>query len=427
LDFEAVEIAARRQVLRVAARAVEARLNADTSDHAGPWLPCGCGQQARYAGRHEKTFHTAIGDLALRRAYYHCAACDAGFCPRDRALGLEDGSLSPAVTRMVGLTAAMNSFAESSELLRELAGVSVEPKQVERTAEKLGREIAEDERAVVDPAPPSAPTMYLGMDGTGIPMRAAELVGRTGKQPDGSSKTREVKLAAVWTAEARDKKGHPVRDAGSVTYSAAIESAATRDTDTVLSDFARRAEREGRRRGFDSAVRRVVLGDGAPWIWKLADELFPGATQIVDIWHAKEHLSNVAKSIYGAGSDLAAAWTKQRHDELEAGNIDALLVALCTQAESHEEARKCADYVAHNWHRMTYPDFWALGLCTSTAVLEAGCKVAIGTRLKRAGMHWTVDGANAIIALRCSKLSGRFEDFWERRAQRPAPRARAAA
>jgi len=417
-------VAARRQALRVAARAVEARLNADTSDHAGASLPCACGRDARYAGRHEKTFHTAIGDLALLRAYYHCDSCDAGFCPRDRALGLEGASLSPAVTRMVGLTAAMVSFVESSELMAELAGVAVNAKQVERTAEGLGREIADNERHVVDPSPPTAPTVYLGMDGTGIPMRAAELEGRAGKQPDGSAKTREVKLVTVWTAEARDKKGHPVRDAGSVTYSAAIESAACRDTDATLSAFAQRVEREARRRGFDGAIRRVVLGDGAPWIWNLADEHFPGAIQIVDIWHAKEHLSDVAKSIYGAGTDLTAAWTKQRHDELEAGDIDALLVALCAHSGTNAEARKCVSYIAHNWHRMCYPEFWSRDLCTSSAVVEAGCKVTVGTRLKRAGMHWTVAGANAIIALRCSKLSGRFEDFWERRSQRDALPAR---
>ena len=411
--------------MQVAARAVEHRFNADTSDHAGPALPCSCGKLGRYAGRRDKTFTTVLGKMVLSRAYYHCEDCDTGFYPRDRALGLNDASVSPGVTRMIGKTAAMVSFAESTEQLGDLAGVSVDAKQVERIAEALGREIAQDERAVVEPAPPSAPTVYLGMDGTGVPMRVSELEGRKGKQADGSSKTREVKLVTVWTAEARDKRGHPVRDAGSVTYSAAIESAATRDTDALLSEFGQRVEREARRRGFEDAVRRIILGDGAPWIWKLADELFPGAIQIVDIWHAKEHLSNVAKSIYGPGSDLAAAWTKQRHDELEAGNIDALLVALCAHAGSNEEARKCVDYVVHNWHRMTYPDFWALGLCTSTAVLEAGCKVAIGTRLKRAGMHWTVAGANAIIALRCSKLSGRFEDFWERRAQRASTSAAA--
>ena len=82
-----------------------------------------------------------------------------------------------------------------------------------------------------------------------------------------------------------------------------------------------------------------------------------------------------------------------------------------------DEARKCGEYIQRNRHRMRYPELEAQGLCTSTGVVEAGCKVAIGTRLKRAGMHWTLQGANAIIALRCTKLSGRFEDCWERRSQ----------
>jgi len=180
-----------------------------------------------------------------------------------------------------------------------------------------------------------------------------------------------------------------------VTYSAAIESAASRDTDEQPSEFAQRVTREAMRRGFDRAMRRVVLGDGAIWIWNLADEHFPGAIQIVDLYHAKGHLWDVAKSIYDAGSDLGAQWAKQRRDELDDGAID---------------------YVTRNRHRMGYPELRAQGLCVGSGVVEAGCKVAIGTRLKRSGMHWTVDGANAIITLRSCRLSGRFEDFWERRA-----------
>ncbi|MEI8333388.1 MAG: hypothetical protein WCH74_05995 [Chloroflexota bacterium] len=147
--------------------------------------------------------------MTLERAAYHCAACGSGFYPRDRALGLVDTSLSPAITRMVGRAAAMVSFAESSELMGELAGIPVDAKQVERTAEALGREIAADERSVVEPEAPPAPTMYLGMDGTGIPMRAAELEGRAGKQPDGSARTREVKLVTVWTHRGTGRGGHP--------------------------------------------------------------------------------------------------------------------------------------------------------------------------------------------------------------------------
>ncbi len=209
-----------------------------------------------------------------------------------------------------------------------------------------------------------------------------------------------------------------MRDEGSVTYSAAIESAAQRDTDEESSPFATRVAREAARRGFAQAARRAVLGDGAPWIWNLATEHFPDAVQILDRYHAKQHLSGVAKAIYGATSDLGKQWARARHDELDAGNIEALLAALRAHAAANDEARKCVGYIETNRLRMRYPEFHAQGLCTSTGVVEAGCKVAIGTRLKRTGMHWTVAGANAIIALRCCTLSGRFEDFWEWRAQR---------
>jgi len=161
-----------------------------------------------------------------------------------------------------------------------------------------------------------------------------------------------------------------------------------------------------------------VLGDGATWIWNLADERFPDAVQIVDRFHVKQHLSDVAKSIYGPGSDPGGQWARARHDELDAGEIEAVLNALRVHAPNDDEARKCVDYVDGNRARMDYAVFRRAGLCTSTGVVEAGCKTVIGVRCKRAGMHWTVAGADAIIALRCCKLSGRFEDFWERRAQR---------
>jgi hypothetical protein len=412
-------MAARRQALRLAARALEQRLNADLSDHAGPQLPCRCGGVAEYHGRHQKTFESVLGPLHLERAYYHCAQCQSGFCPRDRALRLDLFSLTPGVLRMTGNSAALVSFEESSTLLHELAGVEVSAKQVERAAEALGAEIAADERGHVEKMGAVAPTMYLGMDGTGVPMRAAEVAGRAGKQPDGSAKTREAKVVTVWTAESRDQYGTPMRDPGSVTYSAAIESAAAADTNPDRSDFAERVLREATRRGFPETPRCVVLGDGSAWIWNTARELFPQATQILDRYHAKEALHRAAQSIFGATSE-SKQWAAARCMELDDGKLHAVVHALLAHRHSHSEATKCALYIFHNRARMRYPKFHVQGLCTSTGVLEAGCKVAIGTRLKRAGMHWTVRGANTIIALRCCKLSGRFEDFWERRQDRVA-------
>ena len=163
------------------------------------------------------------------------------------------------------------------------------------------------------------------MDGTGVLMRAAEVEGRAGKQPDGSSTTREVKLCTMWSAE----EGTPVRDAGSVSYSAAIERAA----------------------------RRVMLGDGAPWIWKLATEHFFDAVQIVYLFHAKQKLSDVGKSIYGATSDLANAWASVRHGELDTGKLRAIVAALAVHANACDDARRCIGYIWTNRHRMKYSQF----------------------------------------------------------------------
>jgi len=361
LDLEALELAVRQQVLRLAGAAIEQRLNADTGDERGSRTCSGCGREARFAGRRTKQVQSVLGPLRLERAYYHCSSCGQGFCPRDGQLGIENTSLSPALTRMTGTVGAMVSFEEGGELLRELAGVAVDAKQVERTAEALGKEIAEDERGNCQPCDtlPLPQTLYLGMDGTGIPLRAEELTDRQGKQADGSAKTGEVKLCTIWSAESLDEQG-------------------------------------------------------------IADEQFPEALQIVDRFHAKQHLSDLAKALYGPTAPRTSQWADRRKEELDTGKFQALLQAVRRQVSRSEEARRCLHYFQTNRHRMRYREFHAQGICTSTGVVEAGCKVAIGTRLKRAGMHWTIRGSNAIIALRCSKLSGRFQDFWERRSERRA-------
>ena len=415
-DFQALETEARRVALQLMGQAVASKLNADRSDEHGPHLPCACGAEARFAGRRPKTFTTALGPLTLERAWYHCDQCHCGFSPRDRALGIDDTCLSPAALRMLAITAARTSFAGTSALLRELAGLAVAPKTVERHAEALGREVADDECRVIEPEPCDAPTLYLGLDGTGVPARKGEVEGRGGKQPDGSAKTREAKLAVVWSAQTHDQEGRPVRDPDSATYNAAIESIATRDTEPEPAPFARRIVREAERRGFDTAQRQVILGDGAPWIWNFADEHFPDAIQIVDIFHAKGHVFEVAKAIYGAGCEVGERWAKQRREELDAGRVDEVIGALRSHAESCEAARKDVEYFSTNRERMNYPTFRAMGLCVATGVVEGGCKHIVGTRLKRGGMRWTVAGANAIIALRCAVESNRFDDFWERRA-----------
>ena len=106
---------------------------------------------------------------------------------------------------------------------------------------------------------------------------------------------------------------------------------------------------------------------------------------------------------------------------LDDGDIEPLVVQLrqiaLEHADAHpdlaEEVLKEAEYFATNACRMRYPEFRLKGFFVGSGVIEAGCKSVVGARLKRSGMFWTVRGANAIIALRCCRLNGRFEDYWE--------------
>ncbi len=261
---------------------------------------------------------------------------------------------------MTGEAAAHAGFASASRLLAERVALRLCAKQVERATEALGVEIAADEREAVEAERPSAPTMQIGIDGTGIPAGKSEQESRKGKQPDGSAKTRNYKLAVVWTAEKRDKEtGLAMRDRGSASFTAAIES----------------------------APRRVVISDGAPRIWNLHSGTCPGAIEILDLFHAKEHLTDVAKAVCDAGSELAAAWTAKRQAELGEGRIHAVPGALGKLAPRCEQARKCRSCAAGR-DRMRYANFREMGLCVGSGVVEAGCKNIAGARLKRSGMHW---------------------------------------
>jgi hypothetical protein len=165
----------------------------------------------------------------------------------------------------------------------------------------------------------------------------------------------------------------------------------------------------------------VVIGDGAVWIWNLADKHFPSAIQIVDLYHARQHLWEIAALLHP--NDLAAkkSWVVPMKALLDDGEIESLVARLREIAGEHADSEpgmtvgilKEAEYLATNASRMNYPRFRAMGLFVCSGVVEAGCKAVIGARLKRSGMFWTVRGANAVIALRCCRLNGRFEDFWE--------------
>ncbi len=236
-----------------------------------------------------------------------------------------------------------------------------------------------------------------------------ETQGRLGKIGGQPAHTRETKLGCVFTQTHGDKEGYAIRDPDSTTYTGAIETAI---------EFGKRIYLEAWKRGWSRAIKKVVIGDGAEWIWNLVAEHFPSAIQIVDLYHARQHLWDVARQLYPHEEVQQKAWMKLHQKRLlDKGKIEKLVDLLQSIDTANlpmaEKIRAEADYFKRNAERMRYPKFRRQHLFVGSGVIEAGCKTVIGSRLKQSGMFWTVRGANAILALRCSHLNGRFEDYWE--------------
>jgi hypothetical protein len=413
-DLEAVEMATRAASHQLGAKVLERLLSAPAECQLP--VACDCGHAARFHQMRPKQVLTVLGPITIERPYYVCPHCHAGRSPRDRELDVEGVSCSPGVRRMMAVVGSEASFEQSREQLELLAGIKVPAKAVERHAESIGADIETGEQVAIqqakqlqlpDVCAPAVPLLYIEMDGTGIPVVKAETEGRAGRIEGQLAHTREVKLGCVFTQTTTNAEGRPVRDEDSTSYVGAIESA---------EQFGLRLYTEAWRRGWSRALKKVVLGDGAVWIWNLADQHFPGAIQIVDLYHARQHLWELSAKLFPADDRARKRWLTRGLDRLEKGTIEALVKILSAIQPVSEELAKSikneAEYFERNADRMRYPSFRAQGLFVGSGVIEAGCKTVIGARLKCSGMFWTVRGANAIITLRCCRLSGRFEDYW---------------
>lgn len=415
LDLEAVEFATRTAMHRAGAALLSELLS--SSGAALPAVPCDCGHSARYHNTRPKRILTVVGAVEFERAYYYCPNCGHRQSPRDRELDVVGTEFSPGVRRMMATVGSETSFQRGHEQLQLLAGLEATAKAVERQSEAIGADIAAREQAEIERAKqlelpevcaPAVPVLYVEMDGTGVPAAKAATAGRAGKRDGQPARTREVKLGCVFTQTTTTEEGRPLREEDSTTYTAAIETAA---------EFGLRIYAEAWRRGWSRAKKKVVIGDGAVWIWNLAGQHFPGAVQIVDLYHARQHLWELSAKLFPTDEKQRERWTLPVVEKLNEGQIEELVRTLRRFSTTNKELAHLisneAEYFERHAERMRYPSFRNQGLFVGSGVVEAGCKTVIGSRLKRSGMFWSVKGANAITALRCCRLSREFEDYWE--------------
>lgn len=332
----------------------------------------------------------------------------------DEALGLFNAS-SPGLVRLVSRAAARQGYEAASDDLGELAGIHIDGRQIQRLVADSGPKMAAQlkRESPAPPEPQPLPILYVEADGTGVPLVRKELKGRRGKQPDGSAKTREVKLGCVFTQTGTDEEGEPVRDPDSTSYVGSFETAG---------DFGQTVRQEALRRGLARAQKVVFIGDGAAWVWELARINFPQATCILDFYHMLLYLHELARLLYGNDSTWAQRKKTQWKEQMQNDQVADVIASMHERAgelsqlplEVREEIQKQIAYLENNRARMRYGTFRKQGYFYGSGVVEAGCRAVIGQRLKQSGMFWTRTGAENVIALRCALMGNRWDECWDK-------------
>lgn len=378
---QALALGVAEQGLRASAR----------SSYAGSSRPCGCGRKAKFMGYRRRMLVTVVGEVPVERPYYHCGHCGRGQLPWDKAAGLSERCYTPGVKAMVSQAAARMSYQDAVEFLAELTPVRLEESAAEWIVKEVGGRVRQAQaqeaehylsgRAVLPDGPP-VDRVYVTMDGS-----CAHIDGEW----------HEVKTGVVYRARPGRDGLDESNEKRYLSLQATAEAFAERLYVTALQAGVHRAEQV------------VVVGDGAPWIWRYADQHYPGATEIVDYWHACQYLHDLAKMQYGEGSSQGQRWARDHCRRLREEGPRPLLRALrrmkAAGPQAAEVLRSTQSYFRNNAHRMRYPEFRARGLMIGSGVAEAGCKVVVEQRLKRAGMRWKHDGADHILALRCLVLN----------------------
>jgi hypothetical protein len=379
---------------------------------------------------------TIFGQIRFQRNYHYHTKGKSGYAPLDEELNLT-GRYSPAVAKLGGRAACKSpSFKEAAEDLLCYAGVDLDPKDLERLvasiAPGLREALAQLPEGISAPKPPhpklhklvakvgklvetpKIPVLYVMADGTGTPMRRDALTETEGKGEDGKPKTKEVKLGAVFTQTIRNEDGDAVRDPESTSYVGTYEGC--RKIGVLL-------HQEAKRRGLGVSIQVVYMGDGAAWVWKNCELTFPTAVQILDFFHASEHIYRLASAVYDEEAEQvearAKAWCHAAKHDSPAAMIEEVKTML-EQNPQWKEAKRVAiqaevAYFETHAQRTTYGKFRELGYFIGSGVVEAGCKVVIGKRFKQPGMFWGERGCAHLLELRCLHFGPHFELAWQKR------------
>ncbi len=403
-----------------------------------------CGHVQRLVGERAKELITLVGLVSFVRPYYQCLhvgeaeeaqACTHGEAPADALWGVDKQRTTGGVQRQISYLSARLTFEEAAETLCRSVPIGMSGRQALKLMRPVGEALAASEDRHVHALQAQArqaqsqscerqqpqkgiERLYIELDGVLARMRRDSVPLEKEERQRKGDVYREIKAGAVFRAERGPKRSELAP--GVYVDTPTPDSVCYVARRTAKGGFAWVLYQLALHSGLEQAQQVVVIGDGAPWIWNLAAEHFPGAVQILDLSHAKEHVWDVAHAVFGRGTAAGTAWATHACSLLEQGHSEALVCAIQALPSIPPEpgqARSCperaVDYFTTNAQRMRYPLFRAQGMHIGSGIAEAACKSIVGTRAKRCGMRWTPAGLDALLPLRTAVLNGAYDSFWE--------------
>jgi hypothetical protein len=379
-----------------------------------------CGQTLSARGPQERTVETLVGAIRLRRPYFYCERCQLGITPMDEALQVTERRKQSDVQKAAVQLTKEVPYETASELFEELTGLSLSTHTAHAVTQAVGEGLT-----VLDVAPsreeilakvtavatgqPWRPILVLAIDGADVPTRPETAKGRR----LGRKKVRAKR--ARWTGEWREAKGFRFYlIAGDRIVQ--VLSWHQIQTDEEAADALRHVKAAGLVP--EEEVRLCVIADGARWIWKQAQALFPSAVEILDYYHCSEHLHKVAVLQYGTHPERQQQWYEAALARLYYGEVHRVIWGLQrmkpTDTQAAEEIKKLVRYLQRHEQRLDYRFARKGGYPLGSGGIESANKFICHVRLKRSGAWWYVTNANQMLALRCAKYNGTFDRLFER-------------
>jgi hypothetical protein len=388
-------------VLRIGAKAMELHLAQHALGYEGSSRACdACDEDQKFVAHRPRTLSTLMGQVAIRRAYYHCEQCGASCCPYDQRVGLGAGHESVGLAKAMALLAAMDPFIPAATVLHELTGQRMGDRTVHRVARKVGKMASERERrrallmatwsVPIDGVEAHPQRLYIAVDGVMVhrdQWNEAKCVTCYWEEPDGKGGVRR---------EAR----YAVRFESAEQFKAFVWSLACQC-------------------GLETATEVILLGDGAAWIWEhVAGVLGERTICITDWYHVMEHLWACGKALFGQQTPQTIAWVKERETLLWEGRHQQLVQELEEERRRtrslprHQAIKDLVTYLQNQGNRIAYDRFRTSGYDIGSGRVESACKHVVANRMKRSGMIWSDDGAQELLSLRTAYLNGKWDQLW---------------